>query len=351
MSGGWNGSGTYQRYFSWVTDKANSINITASRMDTEDNGFAAGLSNCITRDGQGMPTASINWNAQTLTNVASIGLNADPASALQASTKQYVDYGIQKAAPQWGGTAGGTANALTVTLTPVPSSLTTGMEIAFLAAASNSSACTMQVNGLTAVNLLRNDGAALVSGDLASSLHCVARYNGTAFQLTSFVPSQVAATTGKFLFSSGAASGSSLDISVPSDAQEVEVELYNVSLVAGANLNLQFKTGGTTQTTAYNYSAINNTGTTVTGASATSGSNWPIGSSLPTSNGASFTLKVSGIQSGNYKNLFCMYNNSTTTITSTSGTNTSNTSLVSDLLFSLSASTFNLANYRAYKIK
>lgn len=48
-----NGSGTFIRVYNWVTDKINGVNITASRVDTEDDGFAAGLTNCVTRDGQG----------------------------------------------------------------------------------------------------------------------------------------------------------------------------------------------------------------------------------------------------------------------------------------------------------
>jgi hypothetical protein len=48
-----NGSGTFTRVYNWVTDKVNGVNITASRVDTEDDGFATGLTNCVTRDGQG----------------------------------------------------------------------------------------------------------------------------------------------------------------------------------------------------------------------------------------------------------------------------------------------------------
>jgi hypothetical protein len=53
----YDGSGNFIRLFNWVTDKVNGINITASRVDAEDAGFAAGLSLCVTRDGQGAPTA------------------------------------------------------------------------------------------------------------------------------------------------------------------------------------------------------------------------------------------------------------------------------------------------------
>lgn len=49
-----NGSGVFNRVYSWTQDAANSIDITASRVDTEDTGFATGLTNCVTRDGQGV---------------------------------------------------------------------------------------------------------------------------------------------------------------------------------------------------------------------------------------------------------------------------------------------------------
>jgi hypothetical protein len=51
------GSGVFNRLFKWTQDAANSINITASRVDSEDDGFAAGLTNCVTRDGQGKMAA------------------------------------------------------------------------------------------------------------------------------------------------------------------------------------------------------------------------------------------------------------------------------------------------------
>ena len=65
-----NGAGIFVRLYNWANDAANSINITASRMDAETDGIGAGLSNCITRDGQGKPSAAIDWNGQALTNVA-----------------------------------------------------------------------------------------------------------------------------------------------------------------------------------------------------------------------------------------------------------------------------------------
>jgi hypothetical protein len=65
------GSGNFNRVYSWASDAANSINITASRVDTEDNGFASGLTLCVTRDGQGkmaadfVPAVASTYNCGT----------------------------------------------------------------------------------------------------------------------------------------------------------------------------------------------------------------------------------------------------------------------------------------------
>ncbi|MBV8633034.1 MAG: hypothetical protein JO002_00950 [Burkholderiaceae bacterium] len=54
-------------------------------MDQDTNDIVAGLNNCITRDGQGMPSAAINWNGQRLYNFAT------PSVAADAANKAYVD--------------------------------------------------------------------------------------------------------------------------------------------------------------------------------------------------------------------------------------------------------------------
>lgn len=72
-----NGTGTYNRLYSWQTDAANSVNISASRMDGEDNGFAAGLTNCITRDGQSPWLANIPAGGFKITGLANGSASTD----------------------------------------------------------------------------------------------------------------------------------------------------------------------------------------------------------------------------------------------------------------------------------
>jgi hypothetical protein len=80
-----NGSGVFVRLYNWVQDAANSIPITASRMDAETQGIADGLTNCITKDGQSLPSADITLNNHKLTNVS------NPTASGDAVNKGYAD--------------------------------------------------------------------------------------------------------------------------------------------------------------------------------------------------------------------------------------------------------------------
>lgn len=72
--GGWSG-GVYSRFRNWVTDKANSVNPQASLFDQEDDGFAAGLNNCVTKDGLNKPSSAMDWNGQNLSGVLNLTVN------------------------------------------------------------------------------------------------------------------------------------------------------------------------------------------------------------------------------------------------------------------------------------
>jgi hypothetical protein len=80
-----NGSGVFQRVRNWVADAAAGIKIRADYHDAEDDGFAAGLTNCITKDGQTIITQNIPFNSKRVTVLA------DPVNAQDASTKAYTD--------------------------------------------------------------------------------------------------------------------------------------------------------------------------------------------------------------------------------------------------------------------
>ena len=67
----YNGSGVFSRLYSWVTDAANSLPISPSRMDTDSNDIASALNNVLTRDAQGKPSQNFNVNGFNVINMAS----------------------------------------------------------------------------------------------------------------------------------------------------------------------------------------------------------------------------------------------------------------------------------------
>lgn len=84
---GFDGAGTFVRTYNWTQDAANAIPILAARFDTEDNGFAAGLSNAICRDGQSIISANIPFNNKRITGLGDPTANGD---ALNLSTGSFI---------------------------------------------------------------------------------------------------------------------------------------------------------------------------------------------------------------------------------------------------------------------
>lgn len=67
----YDGNGNFVRVHNWTADAANALDINATEMDAEDNGFASGLSNAVTRDGQGKMTVDFLPNADNTLNLGS----------------------------------------------------------------------------------------------------------------------------------------------------------------------------------------------------------------------------------------------------------------------------------------
>lgn len=84
----------------------------------------------------------------------------------------------------WGGTAGGTPNALTINPSGYTAN-TAGNVIQFIAASDNTGAVTLNVASLGNVNVQKQGSTALASGDIqANAVVCVV-FDGTKFQLES----------------------------------------------------------------------------------------------------------------------------------------------------------------------
>lgn len=81
-----NGTGVFQRIYSWVTDAANNINVDATRTDTDTDDIADGLSNCITKDGQQNLIANIPWGGYKITGLGNGSLPQDAVTFSQTFT-------------------------------------------------------------------------------------------------------------------------------------------------------------------------------------------------------------------------------------------------------------------------
>lgn len=172
----YNGSGVFSRVYNWVTDKNNSVNITASRMDTEDNGFASGLSNCVLKDGTQTITANIPMSGFKFTGLAAGTANTDSVTLGQ----------IQNSTANWIA-SGGAVDAITATYSPAITSLVDGMELDFRATGANiTTTPTFSPSSLTAHVITQNGGSALSAGSIpAANFEAKLRYNlaGTRWEL------------------------------------------------------------------------------------------------------------------------------------------------------------------------
>ena len=134
-----NGSGTFTRIYNWVVDKANGINITASRMDTEFDGIATGLSSCITKDGQTTLTANIPFANYKITGLGNGTARSDGINVGQVQDNQFL----------YLGTTTGSADAYTLSPAPtITAYATTQQFVAKIHATNATTTPYLQISGI-----------------------------------------------------------------------------------------------------------------------------------------------------------------------------------------------------------
>lgn len=170
-----NGSGAFNRVYSWVTQAGLGQKIRSDQMDTDTNDIATGLSTCITKDGQTTITANIPLNTHKIT-----GLGNGTASQ-DAATLNQVQSGVAQAAT----TVGGSADVITIAMTPVTATYQTGEVVSWIASGANTTNVTINKDGLGAKAVTKNGSSALVAGDIPSGALVTAKYDGTRYQLVS----------------------------------------------------------------------------------------------------------------------------------------------------------------------
>lgn len=164
------GNGTFTRP---VASYVSNTVISSTAVNSEMDGIATGLTNSIAKDGQTNPTANLPMATYRHTGVGNASARTDYAATGQVQDGSFL----------WGGTAGGTADALTITLTPAITAYAAGQEFRFVASANNTGAATLAVNGLAATSI-EFGGAALISGVIQSGGVYSVIYDGTVFNLS-----------------------------------------------------------------------------------------------------------------------------------------------------------------------
>jgi hypothetical protein len=169
-----NGSGSFSTVYNWQTDAANGLNISSSRMQGQDADFAAGLSICMTKDGQQQAAANLPMGGFTLTNIANATAQKQPISVQD----------FQNGTPTWLGTVSGT-DTITGAANIAPAAYARGQRFRGVTAGANTTnAVTLNVNGLGAKPVVKNGAIALAVGDLAAGQVFEVTYDGTNFQIS-----------------------------------------------------------------------------------------------------------------------------------------------------------------------
>lgn len=172
--------------------------ITAAAMNALTADLATALSTCILKDGTQTVTANIPFGGYKITVLGAATALTDAASliSIQNGTGVYV------------ATVGGTGDAITLTPSPATTAYVAGQRFWFLAGATNTTAVTVAVSGLT-TKAVQINAAALVAGDITTARWYSLFYDGAAFQLQN-ISSQVPPFTDTNALIRGSADGTKL---------------------------------------------------------------------------------------------------------------------------------------------
>ena len=150
-----NGSGTYTNPY---PDFISGTVISSTQVDANNSDIATALTQSIAVDGQAVVTADIPLATHKFTAMKVGTASTDSLSLGQAQAEAFV----------WCGTAGGGADAITLSPSPAITAYAAGQRFVWMASGStNTTATTVAISGLTAI-ALQDNGAALTAGQHAA---------------------------------------------------------------------------------------------------------------------------------------------------------------------------------------
>lgn len=166
----YNGSGTFNINSAGQPVVAGTT-ISSTVFNSLTSDLATGLTTALTKDGQSTPTANITMGTYKITNLgaATAGTDAVRFSQIQAGTEKLL-------------AVTGT-NTIIGSATPALTAYTAGNAFTFVVASSNTTAVTLNIDGLGAKAITRDGTTALVSGDMVTGEVVLVVYDGTQFQV------------------------------------------------------------------------------------------------------------------------------------------------------------------------
>jgi hypothetical protein len=161
------------------------VNDTAELADARENDFATAINLCVNRAGGNTASAALPMGGFNHT-----GVGLATARTHYARADQVADGSLY-----YGGEAGGTADALTLTLSPAITAYAAGAIVVFKAAADNTSVdVTVNINSVGAVAIMKHDGATKPAvGEIQDNGMYAILCDGTQWLLLGSVSPNVAA--------------------------------------------------------------------------------------------------------------------------------------------------------------
>lgn len=171
---GFNGSGIYERFYSWVVQATvNDGVISATEMDEEFDGIATALSNCVTRDGQSPALNNINLGGYRFLNSGDALLENQYVTLKQIRNSDKIYY-----------VTTGSANAYILTPNPVITAYVTGQSWLIKANFANTTTTpSININSVGARTLTDAQGNALKASAIVSGGFYIIVYDGTNFRV------------------------------------------------------------------------------------------------------------------------------------------------------------------------
>ena len=165
-----NGSGSYSLVSGNPVTTGTTISSTTHNNTLSD--IASAITNCLTKDGQTTPTASIPMGGYAHTGVGDATARTQYAKVSQVQDGGYVTLS----------SVSGT-DTITATCAPAITAYAAGQFFTFVSAGANTGAVTLNINSLGAKAVTKEGATALAAGDIAAGAVVCVEYDGTRFQL------------------------------------------------------------------------------------------------------------------------------------------------------------------------